>query len=176
VASEQGEYREAEGEVREVSVTRKKLNMTFTDRQQNTSNLSHYIDDAAEEEEVETFVAAARLVSAAGLERYLFATAVNEPEFNPLGVGEDYPDVEDKAVFLFRAADGSVVRVQIPAPLESDLQADNETINELNPNVSAFIAECLLLIVTTGGRALEEYLRGYRDRAKTRKIKPGLPA
>src|SRR5712671_5400274 len=51
------------------------------------------------------------------------------PFSNALGAAAQFQDAEDKMVLAFQDEDGSIHRIQIPAPLAADFAADLETVS-----------------------------------------------
>jgi hypothetical protein len=97
--------------------------------------------------------------------------------FNSSG---DYLTVEDKAVFVFASATGSLHRFQLAAPLASIFMADSVTVDTTQAVVKQFIADITatafggtnpnVLILRAAcdqdSNILKSYVGGYRARRK----------
>lgn len=85
------------------------------------------------------------------------------------GTNAEFPTVEDKVVFTFQSANGSIHRYQIPAPKSSIFLADGETVDPANTDVVAYTSAVVAnafsrddIAVTFGGF-------GIRKRVKLRR-------
>lgn len=116
--------------------------------------------------------AALQNVSCLGLDNTYVGSEKSTPTALPT-VG-DYDDTEDRAVFLFRSANGYEVQVNIPAPKATVFLADDETIDSAQADVASFITGCQSQLCAHDGSALAEYVRGYRQRSRTRGREKGF--
>lgn len=89
------------------------------------------------------------------------------------GAAGAYDDIEDVAELHFQAGDGSTVTFSIPCPKAAIFTPDERTVNPAYGAISDLIVEILLTVLTKGGKALVEYIRGERKRRKSRSVKPG---
>lgn len=78
----------------------------------------------------------------------------------PAPVAAQYPGVLDRATLFFSTAAGSVVKVQIPAPLASIFLADQETVDPAV--IAALIALVIANVVTDAGVPVTSYIGGTR--------------
>lgn len=81
------------------------------------------------------------------------------------GTAAVYGNVEDKAVFVFQDAAGSLHKYQVPAPIAAIFQADGETIDYANAAVGTLVTAFLSNFVTREGIALSASVGGYRRRS-----------
>jgi hypothetical protein len=78
--------------------------------------------------------------------------------------------VEDKAVFDLRTADGNTSRVVIPGINDAILQADNLNIDQADADVAALIAEILggtVTFVGVGGSDLAAVTAAYKQQRRS---------
>ena len=148
-------------------LTRYKLSATFRDGYNNSATATHYTtvtdpDDAA----IATYFEKLALISVAAMEHKKFGIMYDDPAVN--AGGGDYPDVEDKAILEFQATDGSILRHTVPAPADEMFLSDRETVDKLATIAADAITAILAVITTAAGRALIEYVKGYRVRGKAR--------
>ncbi len=80
------------------------------------------------------------------------------------GANATYPNVEDKAVLVFKGAGGSTHRYSVPAPKAAIFLTDGETVDPANGLVMAVVADILADAVDAGGAALVSFSRGFRRR------------
>jgi hypothetical protein len=84
-------------------------------------------------------------------------TTVAQPWSGSFNSSGDYLSIEDKAVFVFQDASGSLHRYQIPAPEHTIFLSDQETIDTSQTVVRQFIADMLAatyMTVTANAAAL----------------------
>lgn len=82
------------------------------------------------------------------------------------GTTADFAAVEDKAVYTFSAADGSLHRVQVPAPKIAIFEVDTVTVDAAQTDSAAFITAYLANAVTSAGAAITAFVGGIRQRRK----------
>jgi len=82
------------------------------------------------------------------------------------GTTADFATAEDKAVFTFSAADGSLHRYRIPAPKVDIFEVDTITVDADQTDAAAYITAVLANVVTSAGAALTIFLGGVRTRTK----------
>lgn len=91
---------------------------------------------------------------------------------NAYGTTSDFQNVEDKAVLTFLAADGTLHRFSIPAPLDNIWQSDQETVDQTNTLVSNLITSLTVAsgggsaAVNRSGRIFIEMVAGARARRR----------
>lgn len=73
-----------------------------------------------------------------------------------------YDRVQDKALLEFYAADGSIVRFQMPGPRQTTLKADHYTVDPAAALTAALVTALLTDARTAEGLALTALTRGYR--------------
>jgi hypothetical protein len=87
------------------------------------------------------------------------------------GTAAQYIGVHMKAVYTFRAADGTLHRFQIPAPHIAIFEVDQQTVDAAQADSAAFITAVLANVVTANGSALTSFAGGqYRSRPQSRKL------
>lgn len=82
------------------------------------------------------------------------------------GAAASYASVEDKAIFTFETADGSIHRIQVPSPKAAIFRADQETIDGSNALVIAFNTAMLTNATDAFGNPLQGGFGGFRIRRK----------
>jgi hypothetical protein len=82
------------------------------------------------------------------------------------GTTGNFAAVEDKAVYTFSAADGSLHRVQVPAPKIAIFEVDTITVDAAQTDSAAFITAYIANVVTSAGAAITSYVGGIRVRRK----------
>jgi hypothetical protein len=82
------------------------------------------------------------------------------------GTTADFAAAEDKAVYTFSAADGSLHRVQVPAPKIDIFEVDTVTVDAAQTDSAAFITAYLANAVTSAGAAMTLFIGGIRQRRK----------
>jgi hypothetical protein len=80
-----------------------------------------------------------------------------------------YDRVQDKIELHFRAADGSRVITKLTGPKASDLGSDDFTVDKLDVNMAALIAQILSDCCTADGIDLVGYTGGYKMRPSGQK-------
>jgi hypothetical protein len=92
------------------------------------------------------------------------SSSANQPV--SYGITGTFPSVEDKAVYTFYAADGSLHRVKVPAPKIAIFEVDMVTVDAAQADSAAFITAYIGNAVTSNGAAMVGYLGGIRQRVK----------
>lgn len=123
------------------------IDLTFTDRDNNTSTMTAYVADATAFADVETI--ASGLVAAAG--------ALSDAPITAYSVGRRYrddaapiapeiADVERKGYFSFRLADGRLTSFSVPAIKNTLVVDGTNVLNRADALIVAFVAA-----IQTGG-------------------------
>jgi hypothetical protein len=119
------------------------------------------VDARAKVEAIQPYASQLSLCEFAG---YSISQVTIEDTFPAAGpVGSQ---VEDKAVFDLRTADGNISRVVIPGVDDAILTDDNTNIDEANADVAALIAEILggtVQFVGVGGSPLSAVTAAYKQ-------------
>lgn len=87
---------------------------------------------------------------------------------SPTDVGA-YSTIQDKAYFIFQCADGTVTTMAVPAPKVDIFLDDEETVDELDGLVVAFVNAMVALAANKFGSAIVGLLRGYRRRLQRKR-------
>lgn len=82
------------------------------------------------------------------------------------GTTADFASVEDKAVLTFSAADGSLHRIQIPAPKIAIFEVDTVTVDAAQTDLANFVTAFLADAVTAAGASITSFIGGVRVRRK----------
>lgn len=93
----------------------------------------------------------------------------NQPDTGAVGANTTYPNVEDKAVIIFKGVGGSTHKYSIPAPLAAIFAADGETVNLANAAVAAFTAAMIANGRDANGALLISVSKGHRARRQSKK-------
>jgi hypothetical protein len=80
------------------------------------------------------------------------------------GTNATYPNVEDKAVLVFKGVGGSTHRYSIPAPKAACFLTDGETVDAAAGIVAPVIADILAVACDASGTALVSFSKGFRRR------------
>lgn len=143
--------------------------VTYRDAKGNTARTSFYVASTGTLTAQNT-AALAVLTALDALTNCALASATG-PATNPAlpvvyGTNAAYPSVEDKAIFTFTSAVGSIHRFQVPAPLAAIFLADGETIDPANTLVTAFTSAVVANTVSRDGVAITFGAFGTRIRRK----------
>lgn len=143
--------------------------VTFRDAKGNTARTSYYVSSTISLTAQNT-AANAILTPLIALTNAALAAATG-PSTNPAlpvtyGTNAAYPSVEDKAIFTFTSAVGSIHRVQVPSPIAAIFLADGETIDPSNTLVTAFVSAYVANAVSRDGVAITFGAFGTRIRRK----------
>ncbi len=139
-----------------------KATMAFVDT---TGQASRVIAYTADQAAANTLSAAIAAASNAGQRN---VDGITVTIHTGAATAADYFDVEDKASLVFKAADGSTHKYQIPAPVTAMFDpADQETVLHSDPTgvIAAFIAGGLAYT----GSALTTFIAGKRLRRRSRR-------
>lgn len=82
------------------------------------------------------------------------------------GTNASYASVEDKAIFTFQTATGSIHRPQVPAPKSAIFLADGETVDPANALVVTYVAAIIANTITRDGEVVAFGAFGTRLRRK----------
>lgn len=82
------------------------------------------------------------------------------------GANADFETVEDKAVFVYETAAGSIHKYQVPAPKAAIFLSDGETIDFTNALVIAYNTAVLAAACDRNGVLVTISVGGYRDKRK----------
>ncbi len=85
------------------------------------------------------------------------------------GAAATYQNIEDKAVMVFRAIDGTLHTVRIPAPKATDFETDQDQVKKTDAAISAFVDQYLVSALTPSGGTMDSFVGGYRSRTKSRR-------
>lgn len=143
-----------------------KNTVTGSDYAGNACRTSFYSDTGAHALDLANAIAAASnasLTKVIGFSEQTVTPGTGTP------LNDQYPSTQDKAVLIFRAADNSVHKYQVPAPLSSLFDADFKYIDDTG-GAATLITAYLDYAFTPGGEVLSEYLRGHRSFRKSRKF------
>ena len=94
---------------------------------------------------------------------------LNSPDTGANGANATFPNVEDKAVMIFKGVGGSTHKYSIPAPQSGIFNADGETINKANAAVAAFAAAMIANGRDANGTLLVSFSNGHRARRRSKK-------
>lgn len=95
---------------------------------------------------------------------------LNSPDTGTKGANTQYPNVEDKAVFIFKGVGGSTHKYSIPAPLAAIFEAGNlEVVDKANGAVVAFTGAMLANGRDANGALLLSFSGGHRARRQSKK-------
>lgn len=97
------------------------------------------------------------------------AGAVFEPSDPGYGSQATFGSAEDKAVLTFTTGSGSLHRMSIPAPKAAIFYTDAETVNAVQADVAALIAEIITgegtaVVTDVDGKAITGMVGGQRTR------------
>lgn len=95
------------------------------------------------------------------------------------GASGGYDGAEDRAVFAFATAQGTIGKIGIPAPKSGIFLSDDQTVDPSNADVAAFVAAMLsgtpvagvtgIYGATKSGTTFTTFLGALRVRGKTRR-------
>lgn len=148
-----------------------KQSYTWRDAKGNTARTSFYIQGANATAQA---TAANAIFSTMGaLTNAAFQSSSGPETAAPTevvyGTNAAYASVEDKAVFTFQTAHGSLHRIQIPAPVAAIFLADGETVDATNTAVVAFTSAFVANACDSDGVTIGFGAFGIRQRRKTRR-------
>jgi hypothetical protein len=145
-----------------------KQSYTFRDAKGNTARVSFYVTGATAT--LQATAANNIFVTLTPLTNAAFQSSSGPETAAPTeviyGTNSEYANAEDKAIFTFQAANGSIHRLQVPAPIAAIFQADGETVDPANAAVVAFVAAFIANAVTSAGGAIGFGANGTRIRRK----------
>lgn len=133
--------------------------MSFRDVQGQVGKVTAYVAAAANATALDAAIATASNAGPAGFD----VLAITPQAI--AGTAATYENVEDKAQLVFKAADGSTHRYQIPAPVSSLFLADQETVNSANALITAFTTNAQ----SAQGSALTTFVGGKRIRRRSKR-------
>lgn len=143
-----------------------KNTVTGTDYVGRTCRTSFYSDTAAHALDLANAIAA---VSNAELNKVIGFSDQTVTPGTGTPLNAEFPSTQDKCVLIFRAADNSTHKYQVPAPLAALFDADYQYVPNTGDSAT-LITAYLTYAFTPGGEALSVFLRGHRSFRKSRKF------
>lgn len=146
-----------------------KQTITWRDAKGNTARSTFYVASGGTLASQNT--AALAIINAMAPLSNAVQQAYNGPANAPAtevvyGTNAEFASVEDKAVFTFQTATGSIHRFQIPAPIAAMFLADGETVDPANTAVVTFTSAVVANAFTRGDEAITFGAFGTRVRRK----------
>lgn len=145
------------------------LQINYVDTDGETATSRHWVDETVTDEanDPETLWPELEAITSAQIQN---ADIIFDTELAGEAATDGPYDVADKAVLYFRDSAGFTQKLSVPAPEASIFETDDETVDKSNSLVQDFVTEVLIYLVTRGGAALVEFIKGRRMR-KNRKGK-----
>jgi len=143
--------------------------LTYRDAKGNTGRVSYYVNGAlgalAADTAAQAIATPLDALTNAHLQQAIgpFTSLPTEVIY---GANATYGSIEDKAIFTFQTANGTIHRVQVPAPIAAIFLADGETIDTTNTLVVAFVSAYIANAFSRTGVAITFGAQGTRIRRK----------
>ena len=145
-----------------------KQNVTWRDSKGHTARNSFFIDAATPA--LQAAAAAAVIVAEEAITNAAVQSTSGPSTSSPLpvayGTTADFPAVEDKAVFTFATGNGSLHRLQVPAPKIAIFEVDTVTVDASQADAAAFITAVIANVFDRSGGAITSFVGGVRTRRK----------